>query len=53
MVRRHRVAFHMRAGPERQACITVHTQDASMTFEEFHQADLRVTSIPARLFRKP
>jgi hypothetical protein len=42
MVRRYRVAFLVRAGPERQACITVHTQDASMTFEEFRPVDLRV-----------
>jgi len=53
MVRRHRVAFHMRAGPERRGLYYSHTQDASMTFEEFHPADLAGTSILAGFFRKP
>ena len=47
MARRHRVAFLMRAGPGRQVFITVLTRDASTTFEEFHPADLRGTSILA------
>jgi hypothetical protein len=44
--------FHTRAGPGRQVFITVLTRDGSTTFEEFHPADLRGTSILGRLFRK-
>ncbi len=36
-------AFHSRAGPGRQAFITVLIRDASTIFEEFHPVDLRVT----------
>src|SRR4030095_4995139 len=41
--RLRRVAFHTRAGLGRPVSITVLTRDASITFEEFHPVDLRVT----------
>jgi hypothetical protein len=47
MVPRRRVAFHTRAGLGRLVFITVLTQDASTTFEEFHPVDLLETLIPA------
>jgi hypothetical protein len=47
MVHHRRVAFLMRAGPERQVFITVLTRDAFTTFEEFHPVGLRATSILA------
>jgi hypothetical protein len=43
MARRRQEGFHTRAGPGRPVFIAVPIRDASMTFEEFHPVDLRVT----------
>jgi hypothetical protein len=53
MVPRRRVAFHTRAGLGRLVFITVLTQDASTTFEEFHPGGLTQDVDTGRLFRKP
>ena len=44
------VAFHTRAGQGRQGSITVLTRGGSITFEGFHPAGLRATSILAGFF---